>query len=103
MSLAAHAQPLEDADRCRIARVAPRRHPVLGPGPEQVAEQLPGALSRVAAALELRAEREADFGQTRIGGIRPRRAVTDQLAGIAQDHRELEPLAGGIRMLAEQL
>ncbi len=53
-------------------------------------------------ALELRTEREADLSLALIGGIGPRRAVTDQLAGAAQDHRVLEPLAGGIRVLAEQ-
>ncbi len=76
---------------------------MLGPGPEQVAEQLPRTLGRVPVALEFRAEREADLGLARIGGIGPRRAVTDQLAGSAQHHRVLEPLAGRIRVLAEQL
>ena len=69
MPLAAHTEPFENGDGRRVSRIAPGGDAVLSPDSEEVAEQRPRRLGRIAVALELGAQRETDLGLPRVLGV----------------------------------
>ena len=77
--------------------------PMLASLDEQVVQQSADRLGRVAVALVLGGEGEADLGLAWILGLDMGPTVADQPIGVAQGHRELEPFAGRIGMNGLQL
>src|SRR5215471_20260517 len=103
VSLAAHAQLFQHGGRCRVPRIAAGADPVLAPRGEQVPHQQARRFGGVAVPLMPGGYRESDLALAGILGVRFGRAVTDQPAGRAQRHRELEPFPGGVGVLLHLL